>query len=161
MLSKKRNGTVLVLGILMSLSIASVAFAGTYSAPGVNCVDEKGYIEYGGWAYNSDTSSMTTFFCPIIRYGLDTTDLSNLYVSMEDQNNDYDGSVSCFLRSCNLNGIGCTTSSAASTGGTWRGTTTLSMGSVDGYTNGAAFMQCSIPHYDVGYSGIHGYRWTD
>ena len=159
MLNKKRKGMVLVLGILMSLGIAPVAFAESYSAPGVNCVDSNGYIVYAGWAYNASTTADANFQCPIIRYGLTTTDLSNLYISMTDQHSQE--SVSCHVISGNLNGIGYSLSNTVSTGNSWRGTTTMNMGTVDGYSYGQAKVECSVPDYDIDASGIKGYRWTD
>ena len=152
---KKGRITFVVLGIIMSLGIVSMAYAANFSAPGTACVDEDGFIRYGGNAINFNAEQDAQFMCPIIRYGLTTTSLSNLVISVTDNNNGE--SVTCYVRSCGPIS-GCANSAVVSSGNAFTGTTSLNMGTVAGFTN---TVFCTIPDGDPGYSGVLSYSWTD
>lgn len=159
MLKTKISKLLLASTLIISFGIASAAYATLFSSPGLDCVDGQGYIRYSGVAYNSHATSDTVFYCPLVRYGLTTTDISQLFAYVFDGNDAE--SIQCFVRSCEPDGSPCANSSTDSTGAAFTGNDTLSLGSVGGFTNGMAFLQCSVPNVDVSSSGVVSYTWND
>lgn len=156
MLKAIRSGVVIAFAVA-GLAIASGASATLFSFPGNQCVSGDGDISYPGGSAFATASSV--FYCGILRQSPDAANITNINVGVTDQNNA--GSISCFVRSCGPLGTGCANSATDSTTNAFTGTDTLSLGSVSGFANGAAFVQCSMPGVGAGQSSIASYRWDD
>ncbi|MBN1984027.1 MAG: hypothetical protein JW795_21030 [Chitinivibrionales bacterium] len=157
MFTKMRTVSLLAL-IMASLSYASIAEATKFSFPGTIC-EQQGYggnIYYdGGAAINGNSSSAITFYCPILRVGLTTSNITDIVVTVYD--NSRSASVRCRALSCTNNSTGCTTTSWVSSGSSATGYITLPALSIAGYTNGFAQVECEVPQG----SNVYNFYYND
>lgn len=150
--------------------LGSVADAALYSFPGIACMDGDGNGQYSaGIAYNPSSVDDAPFLCPIQRRDPDNANITGIVVMAIDQNNDGSGfghDVQCVARSCAPDGTSCSASSvvySAGSSGAAQAVPSVGSLSVAGYTNGMAWVACSIPNNDPdgGLSGLVTYRWDD
>lgn len=149
-----------VLAAVGVLAAASVAFAEEYSLPGISCigVGDNGEISYvGGNAANAHTSTDATFRCPVIRRAPDTSAVTGVVVYVNDQH--ASEGVECYVRSCDPLGASCDSGAPDTSSST--GDDTLILGDADGDTDGWAYLSCTVPEMDAGFSRVYGYRWND
>lgn len=161
-MSKLSNLALRAAAAALVLGLSGSADAAFYTFPGSRCVAGT-----QSSAYYTDNlivaSGGTSVYCPLLRRAPDAQAITGLGVSVNDGTSQQ--GVECMVRSCNANGIGCSNSSIVSTSAAFTGISTLSLGSVSGFTNGLVFLTCSLPSPGTangqGGSYIAGYKWND
>jgi hypothetical protein len=140
------------------------------SFPGAACVEvdadgdpEIYYSSSDGSAHTTATGPYVTFRCPIMRETPDTSSITNAFARVA---NNGEGVLTCFVRSCTKDGVTCSNSvPPAPALGTCNPSQTclLDLGSVIGYTEGYAHVECAVPPRSISGpgAGIIYYRWED
>lgn len=150
-----------LLGTLVFASSAVADSMVTYS--GIQCTSSSLSTNTGTYAsplkgYDPGNAG-SVIRCPLTRIASDAAgDITGIYVRVHE--NSSSTSLKCRAISCDGTASSCDEGTEGESGVAFTGTTFFSLGSVDSFSNGFAFIVCTAPS-SMGVYTIYSYRASD